>query len=159
MSERKETACSCDECKASCRRPCWPTPTEARGLIELGYASWMMRDYWVGTYTYDEATEVYIDSNIYIICPAAKGSEGRTAPFWLEFEGCVLQTKNGLCSIHDSGFKPYEARVVGHDTIDEDRTLHEEVAMMWDSEEGRAVVDLWGRTVSARRHENVEVVV
>lgn len=138
------SACTCDICRDMCKRPCWPTPGEARGLIELGYASRMMRDYWLMPGTWDEDDE-YQDNNIYIICPAERGYEGRGAPFWPGLKGCVLQTEDGLCLIHESGYKPYEARVAGHDAINGDRSLHESTAMMWDSDEGREVVAMWER--------------
>lgn len=36
MSELE--SCTCEECQAMCRQPCWPTPDEARALIKAGYS-------------------------------------------------------------------------------------------------------------------------
>jgi hypothetical protein len=103
---------------------------EARSMINAGLAVKMMKDYWCDH-----------ESDIYLVCPAEKGREGKTASFW-PHGGCVLQI-DGLCSIHDSGFKPYEARMVDHEDRASDSGIHREVANMWDGEEGRDVVELW----------------
>jgi hypothetical protein len=100
----------------------------------------MMRDYWVGKGGW--VGDDYVDGDIYIICPAERGYEGRGAAFWPGTKGCVLQV-GGLCLVHDSGYKPLEGRMASHDTVNGDRSLHESIAKMWDSEEGREVVGLW----------------
>lgn len=89
--------CTCDECKAMCVTPCWPTPAEARELMRLGYTDRMMLDFWVGP-----------DAYIYIVCPAERGHEGGIAG-WVSSGGCAFQTEEGLCEVHDV-CKPIEGR-------------------------------------------------
>ena len=119
-----ETVCSCDKCKKMCRRACWPTPAEAKLIMERGVPT--MLDYWSGC------------PDIYIVCPAENGSENRFAGIW-PGAGCVLQTADGLCSIHD--IKPLEGRVASCKGTHEG--LHYHVAKLWDTDEGKAVVEIW----------------
>ena len=123
-------SCTCEECKEMCQRPCWPTPEEAKKLIEAGYGDRLMSDYWARA-----------ESDIHILGPALKGYEGQSTPFWPKGQ-CTFQDENGLCQLHDKGLKPYE----GRKALCNGRTpkgLHEEVAMMWDNEEAQALVDKW----------------
>lgn len=133
MTDYQETTCSCDECREMCKRPCWSSPDEARKMIDAGLSSKMMLDYWAGS------------PDIELVCPACPDHEGKDAPWWCGGKGCVLQTKDGLCSIHDSGFKPFEARMADCKQWQDD--LHRDTAMMWDCDEGRVVVELWKREV------------
>ena len=55
---------------------------------------------------------------------------------------CVFLTEEGLCSLHETGMKPAEARLIACETYDED--LHELVASTWkDSEEGLKLIETW----------------
>ncbi len=119
-------ACSCEECAEMCNRPCWPTPEEASKLIELGYGDALMLDYWSAS------------PDIYLLCPAEKGREGMTASF-IPTGGCVM-LKDGLCALHGI-CKPLEGRAAHHAKCPDG--LHQSVAALWDSDEGRAVVDTW----------------
>lgn len=136
MSDQEWEACSCQTCQDMCRRrPCWPAPDEARQLIEMGYGKRMMLDYWSG----------YPD-DIEIVAPANNEYEGRKAGLF-PFGRCVFLTEEGLCELHNTGAKPMEGRLA----MCGDRTpygLHQDVAEMWDSEEGREVVELWRKEVS-----------
>lgn len=120
--------CSCGACQRMCERSCWGTPDDIRKLIQAGFGSKLMLDWWIGE-----------EDNIYVLCPAETGHEGRSAPSWPGM-GCILQ-KNGLCTIHASGLKPTEGKVAsckgtpGH--------VHESMAATWDTEEGRALVEEW----------------
>ena len=130
--------CTCEECKAMCDRPCWPSPDEARTLIELGYAKKMMNDYWA-RFGEDKG-------DIQIISPAHVGYEGQQAPFWPTGK-CTLLTDESLCSIHDI-CKPIEGRMATcDDTQRNPPNWHLEVANMWDSPEGEAVVRLWNNAI------------
>lgn len=135
-------SCSCDVCKHACRRACWPTPEEAEQIIKSGFGHRMMMGYWAG-----------ID-NIYIIAPAERGYEGRQAPSYPARSGCVFQDKEGLCKLHNSGYKPIEGRLslcdrqvakLPQDQRDayKNTNLHHEVAKLWDTDKGRAVVEMW----------------
>ena len=132
-------ACDCDECVAMCeRRPCWPTPDEARKLIHLGYAHRLMRDYWVGDYEQGDTD---------IIAPAIEGREGRGAPWWPTGR-CTMLTDDGRCALHDTGAKPLEGRMAICGDVDEPRDWHGDIAKMWDSDDGRAVVALWNNVIA-----------
>lgn len=133
MLRNEMNSCTCDRCKAMCKRPCWPTPEEAEAMINAGLAPKMMLDYWMD------------QSNIYLVCPAENGYEGRKASWWPGMDGCVFQTPDGLCSIHNSGYKPYEGRMVRHDI--KGNKLHKKVAIMWNSDNGRRVVEKWKNAV------------
>jgi hypothetical protein len=136
----KETACTCDSCKAMCTRPCWPTPSEVRVLIKRGYAKKLCCDYW---------TENGNDE-IEIIGPALKGYEGEKAALYpMSEEGCTFWN-NGLCDLHDVGLKPLEGRLANHANVHASENpvaLHAAVAQLWDSDEGRAVVAEWKEAV------------
>jgi hypothetical protein len=123
--------CACDKCKSCCQRPCWGTPSEIQKLIDAGFNR-LMYDYWVRSN--EEG------GDIDIICPALKGYENRAAPFWPEGQ-CTFQDENGLCELHDLGLKPLEGRVVHCKASFP--SLHEDVAMTWDTEEGKAIVSLF----------------
>jgi len=130
----KESECSCDECKSMCRRPCWGTPNEIRKIIDAGFGDRLMVDYWCNT----------MFDDIEILCGALKGYEGKAAPFIpVSDSGCSF-FKNGLCELHDEKLKPCEGRLsVCTSNGDDIDGLHKEVAMMWDSEEGRELVKGW----------------
>ncbi len=134
--------CTCKVCKNYCRRPCWPTPNEAKKLIEAGYAKRLMRDWWVGNFNGG-------GGDVYIICPASPGYSGCASPE-RPVNGCVFFNAKGLCDLHHAGLKPKEGRAVHH--IKENKravmTLHEAVARTWDTDDGRLVVGLWDREES-----------
>jgi Fe-S-cluster containining protein len=131
-------ACSCNECKAMCKRPCWPTPSEALRIMDAGYAERLMLDYWVAS-----------PNDIYIISPAEKGREMANASF-VPIGGCAMQDPTtGLCAIHS--IKPIEGRVAHHSTAERQNgkvNIHKEVAMLWDSEEGRKVITDWKNRIN-----------
>lgn len=118
---KKEISCTCDECKAMCQRPCWPTPEEAQHLINAGYGGQLMQDYWYRK-----------GNDIKLLCPAINGYEGRFSPSW----------PNGLCQLHDLGYKPLE----GRKSLCQDKTpkkLHKKIAKMWDNSEAQEIVRKW----------------
>jgi len=149
MDDKEPPECSCEICKGMCGRSCWPTPLEASTLIGLGYGSRMMLDYWQGSptgiRTFDEdGDEEY--SDIYIICGASKGYEGRFANFMFQKEPCVFQTKQGLCEIHNV-CKPLEGRMATCDESFESKiNYHKEIAIMWESWEGKLVNSQWSHS-------------
>lgn len=64
------------------------------------------------------------------------------------FPPCSLQDGNGLCTIH--ALKPSEGRVSHHSqTHAQAVEIHNAVGKSWNSEEGRAVVDLFWKTLRA----------
>lgn len=129
------TACSCQECKAMCeRRPCWPTPSDARRLIDAGYASDLMLDWWFNTAA---------NRTVYVLTPAIVGRESGQAPA-IPSGRCTFFDEDGLCQLHMLNLKPTE----GKQALCEDRTpqgLHERIAGTWDTLEGRDLIDDWER--------------
>ena len=97
-----------------------------------------MLDYWIGE-----------DSDIYIICPAEDGYEGQKASP-LPGGKCVFHTPEGLCELHN-GFKPIEGRLAHHRTMTSRRPIHESIASLWDSDEGREVVEMWKDAIQQSR--------
>jgi len=135
VTELPVTVCSCDICKSMCDRPCWPTPEEAKKLIEAGLAKKLMLDYWCGT----ENTP-----DIDLISPAVIGYEARKAPFFPSGK-CTFFNEKGLCDIHH--MKPLEGRIADCKTKYEEDT-HYNVACLWNTPEGEAVVALWKSKVN-----------
>jgi len=133
-------SCACDDCKSMCNRPGWPTPDEARQIIEAGYAEFLMLDFWVVTG----------GSDIEALCPAGDGYESQSAPSGLRVTlvGCVMQDDDGFCELHGTGYKPAECRMTSaHNASAQKNGLHKAVAEMWDTAEGRKVVRLWQDTL------------
>lgn len=128
ITQLQSTECACDICKKMCDRPCWPSPEEARKLIEMGYSERLMLDYWAS------------EKNIELICPAILTFEGQQAPF-IPIGGCTFKDKEGLCMLHDKGLKPIEGRLPDHNS--KIPNLHHEVARLWDNDEGRKLVKEW----------------
>lgn len=133
ITERYPTSeCDCHQCVSMCERiPCWPSPQEARDLIESGYGRKLMH-----TVDYDYR----IGYDIELICPAPQDYTPGT--FTSDRYGvCVFLTNDDLCQIHNTGFKPIEARLVDHRNAPED--LHLQVLLLWDTPEGKEVIKLW----------------
>jgi len=135
--------CDCGACADMCRaNPGWPTPAEAALLLDAGHAYRMMLDWWEG------------DSPIYIVCPASDGYGGEKAPelgwFQTSKGPCVLlNAARTRCSIYGQPGRPIECRHARHDrTSPADRRIHHDVAMAWDTDEGRAVVRRWAQLTS-----------
>lgn len=159
--EIPEFECECEGCQSACKKnPGWPTPEEANQALDAGLADQYMLDWWED---FDEDTwEV---RNIYIICPASKHHDGGKAPEvpeglqgmfavmsgWCKGE-CVLY-KDGKCSIHTSGFKPVQCRQSGgckHVDLQglTNEEFNYETAKLWDTDEGREVVEKWKSLVN-----------
>jgi hypothetical protein len=114
-----------------------------------------MLDYWAGEMMNTE--DGFVDTSIYIVGPAVKGHGGKNAPWWPTGE-CALLSYDYRCRVHE--MKPLEGAVYGCQMADEDRVLdyHAMVARTWDSDEGRAVVELWEQTVGGYAHETQRTV-
>jgi Fe-S-cluster containining protein len=111
------------------------TPDEAEKAIEQGFGARLMADWWVGK-----------DENIFVLCPASLGYEGKDAPeisLFNLFSGLGQCTflKDNLCEIHDSGFKPLLCR----ETLccGEHYPSKEQVVPLWNTDRGRALVERW----------------
>lgn len=153
------TSCSCGFCKKMCLgRPCWPTFTEAKALVNAGFGNRLMNDYWDG-YTdpkappkpdynapgYWDWSEKW-ERTIHCLCPASKGEEGVRASFFPM--GCCLQNAEGLCELHDLGLKPMEAQLANCKASKEERQelgRQREFVILptWDTPEARKFIDDW----------------
>lgn len=128
-------SCTCETCVNMCKRaPCWPTPEEAQRLIDAGYSPRLMKNYWCA------------EDNIYVLCPARVGYEGRTAPWFGEIDGserCVFLTGDNLCELHDLGLKPIEGRVATCQGKGPEGCLREDIAKLWNTPKGWEVLRKW----------------
>lgn len=133
----QESACSCHACQRMCsKRACWPTPEEVEALIAAGHTKRLWIDYWQA------------GGRIFkIIGPAAAGWEGKKAPSRqvdgatvVDPTGSCTFYKDGLCALHDPGLKPFEGRMATHKPQPH---LHHDTAMLWNTDKGRQVVQLW----------------
>jgi hypothetical protein len=116
--ERKDSSCSCQQCKEMCRRsPCFPTPEEVEKLIAAGYKQRLKASWWGNLFT----REAYS-----LIAPSQ------------EENGCTFLNGNGLCELHDQGLKPLEGRLASHDMPD--HGLRQWVVKKWISEKGLQVL-------------------
>lgn len=125
-----DNECSCDDCKKMCSHvPCWGTPDEIMGLLELGYGDKMMLDYY-------EKEFIRID----IVCPATIMACGKVAS-WNRYGDCVMLNSDGLCTIHSVG-KPIEGRVASCER-GSTHNVRRSLATLWDTDHGKTVVELW----------------
>lgn len=138
LSDLKEAPpCSCPECTYMCKRPCWPTVSEARALIRAGYGPRLMLD----AQCHENGT------NTWVLCPANKGHEGRIRPWYpVTYEGCTF-LDGGKCELHNTGLKPLEGRAARHDIKYNGRELGRVFGCSWNTKVGRALVESWKRDV------------
>lgn len=132
----KETECSCKLCKSMCSRPCFGTPEDIQGLIDLGYGDRLCLDWHCGLNDH---------AKIFIITPALKGSEGKKAPAVpTSVSGCTF-LNYGKCSIHNSGHKPLGPKLAYHaqPSTEYRRSSGDYIAETWNSDKGRALVEKW----------------
>lgn len=101
------------------RRPCWPTPDEAKRIKDAGFGDRLMIDYWV-----ESPTDIKIE------CPAIVGYEGLNAPF-IPVGRCTF-LKDGLCELHDLGLKPLEGRVAScQGTVEDSQAVRDFIVSEW----------------------------
>lgn len=139
--------CKCDRCVSLCRRnPGWMTPEEAQKAIEAGFAKSLMRD-WL-----EPCDEVGNEERIYLLAPASEGCEGQDAPEFDFFtfltntnlcKGPCVLLEDGLCKIHDSGFKPIQCRENHGHGKDGYVVTNYDVAKLWDTEIGKQTLANW----------------
>lgn len=125
--------CSCQTCQNMCREvPCWGTPQEIASLIRLGYGHRLMLH---------KRRHPRQNREIWVICPALRGREGKTCSYYTKSSGCNFQTANGLCSLHNI-CKPIEGRLAmcrGPEPIN----LRDQVLLTWDSDEAKNLIVEW----------------
>lgn len=140
MTMLPDVECCCDKCKSMCLRPCWGTPEELEKIIDAGFSHKLMMDY------FEEESG---NDRVYLLCGALQGYEGKRAPYWPQDDrGCAFFNEQRLCDLHDSKIKPVEGRVADCNHIgDDDYYIHEEVAMLWNTNKGRSVLAKWKKIV------------
>lgn len=128
LDDMQSKACSCDRCKTTCLvSPCIPRPKEMHALIENGLKDRFSPTVWLNTHT----LKTYV-------CIAPLGTN------W-EYNGhklhkCTLLDKDGLCTLHDSGLKPIEGRVVICSEPDPKAILRTKICEEWSQEEGVRII-------------------
>lgn len=171
MSERtyeeKVATCTCEKCAKLCEYiPGMPTPAEAKAMIDAGLGNKLMLRLIYGSDADPlKATRV--------LMPAVTTSQGRFCggdiqpSLWEMGDGgekpehiidlmvvlfyslknrtwgrCTF-LKDGLCSIHDSGFKPIQCRTATGCVPNPTFFDNFEVADLWRTKEAVAIVDEW----------------
>lgn len=154
-------SCTCRECTEACEKnPGWFSPEQADKALMAGHAKKMMLD-WL-----DPSSKLSNDEEIWILAPAARGFEARKAPDMDEMQGgsgpfshlygdppykgrCVF-LENGLCSLHDSGFKPTQccSALHGQQHKGEWKSNYD-MARMWNNPEAQKIVAKWKAAVNA----------
>lgn len=134
--------CQCRACVSRCSAyPGWMMPDEAARAIEAGRAMDLMLDWFCP----DE--NIGNKEDIFVLVPASVGRRGQRAPL-LGFEAlfgkmnepCTL-LKDGLCTIHDSGFKPRQCRTVfACRGLGDDKYA---IVPAWRAPEALALVERW----------------
>lgn len=133
--------CKCKACVTACERnPGWFGLDDAEAALNAGYGDRMMLD-WLTDYP----------DSVYVLAPASIGFAKSLAPEgdfagmlagrWCKGE-CVLLL-NGLCTIHQTGFKPAQCRALTHKSSMDNY----EAADPWNSDRGRALVARWKEEV------------
>lgn len=114
---------SCPSCRTGIswceRRPCWPTPDEARAIEAAGLGHRLMRDYWVEK----------DGSELTVMSPAIVGYEGRAAPF-IPQGRCTFLTERSECALVPLGLQPTEGAVACCRSESQD-DLHRLIADLW----------------------------
>lgn len=126
IDEIPESSCDCPVCQAMCHRtPCWPTPSEALHLLQMGYGERLDLEY------YQTETPRGGWKNIWAVVPKLRGTE-------IFPKGCTFQDDRGLCELH-ARCKPLEGRLAHHSGTP--FSLRYQVALLWDTPEGHRVVE------------------
>jgi Fe-S-cluster containining protein len=144
LSEFKFFECNCSKCVAMCRHsPCWPTPSEAKKLIQAGYAKDLEEDEWVDGEYY---------GSVFVLRPKDV-FDPKGGPF---SHACIF-LKDDLCSIHN--LKPFEGRAAIHSgDLDKQPSCRDQIAREWDKKLGKAVLKKWRELRSKYRNSKLELV-
>lgn len=144
--------CDCPTCKDMCANghPCRPTPDEAEMMLEAGLAGKLYLEY---NKVYRDGK--YID-DVTLLKPAIQGEESTGGNS--NTGRCTFVSSDGLCTIHNSGFKPVEARKamcdeqesrLTDDEFDEHENtdVYELVKLSWNSDKGIELIKRWRKMV------------
>jgi hypothetical protein len=120
LMELTLTACSCEECKAMCWRPCWGLPEEFHRLMDTGLGHRLSLGCW------EEGQE-----KIYFLYPSQ------------EDNGCTFWNEKHLCEIHESGMKPLDGYISDHHYLTP--WVRRDIIMTWNTPEGKQIIERWKR--------------
>jgi len=122
-----------------CEIPCWPTPEEANKLLKLGYGHQLCLDHY---YNHNYGPMVWALAPRRI--PNKRETPKDLRKYGPGLSGCCLQTKEGLCSIHNI-CKPIEGRLASsHINLeDEGHNLRYSVGKMWMTAYGDSIYQRW----------------
>lgn len=148
VTDKTMPVCSCAKCVELCKSaPGWFTPEEAMRAIKAGYGERLMRD-WL-----EPCPEVGNEERIMVLCPAVVGHEATDAPeisCWVEAllgiwkKGTCCFLEDGLCSLHDTDYKPRQCReALGCKPDETDYTDNYEIARLWQSAAGAKAISAW----------------
>ena len=141
--------CECLGCEkgiSMCfNRPCWGTVEDFEKIIDEGHSDKLMLDYWIGRGDREDIEGHPFFGNpfkedVFILCGAIKGFEGKKAPFSLfKKGGCTFLTEENKCSIHH--IKPIEGKYACCKSEDnKGRDLRLSLVRMWDTEKGKELI-------------------
>ena len=129
-----ESECNCNKCIEMCYRPCWGKPEELQKIIDEGFSDKLMLDYWIGQ-----------DGDLYLLCGALVGYEGKKAPYWPHGKCTFL--KEDRCEIQI--IKPFEGKMASCNnkiTAEEWKSIRHGIALEWQSEKGKQILNDWKKT-------------
>ena len=117
--------CSCQQCIQMCHyRPCFPTPKEAKALIQQGLAARLMLDWF---------TSDSIEGVVCLITPIIQGFEFQGHPSKENYTTCTFLDQNDQCDLHDKGLKPLGGRLVDHSNRQNAEVIASSIAKLWQS--------------------------
>jgi hypothetical protein len=117
----KITECSCGQCRAMCSEVCFPTPEEARKLIDRGYSARLEK----------REHETVFGETWFVLAPRSTKHV------------CTFFDQNKNCILHDKGIKPLEARIVSCKRQKNEDLIRELVCEEWLQPEGRELISEW----------------
>lgn len=139
--------CSCEICRAYCRRPGWWSVEQAARAFEAGYGGRMM-------------LELSPELTFGVLSPAFRGCEGSIATQEYAHNDCNFLYKGG-CELFGTGYQPLECRFCHHDRPGMGPQCHADLEADWHTPAGQQLVAefLKGRSLSApdmfRIHRNL----
>ena len=120
-------------CRSS---PCFPTPFEARRLIEEGHGDKLLSTFWLDANRFPHAV---------------------LAPKFVKHQYCVFQNQTtGLCSLHSNGLKPIEGRLAHHAIAD--TGLRESVCRTWATRAGLRVMQTFNEVYDCDNGGAIEII-
>ena len=125
--------CACGVCLAYCRRPGWWTVKQAARALDAGRGPRMM-------------LELSPDRSFGVLSPAFRGNEANFALSLFADRGCTFLVDD-RCELHGTGLQPLECRFCHHARKGLGPRCHADLEKDWNTPEGQALVQRWGRMV------------